>query len=147
MPAASLLGFSDELARVNSAKSEFIAAAETGDNWASSDIYAEMLASTCEKIAAAAAENRNRHRQNENGEIIADDKNTANSALSAVLKSGQTAYSALGSQNELFGNPVFSAKSVHFSKTLLQWKSSAALHLKGEYPFLQLTCHIFRVIP
>lgn len=50
MPAASLLGLSDELERVNSAKSEFIAAAETGDNWASSDIYAEMLASTCEKL-------------------------------------------------------------------------------------------------
>lgn len=50
MPAAALLGFSDELERVNSAKSEFIAAAETGDNSASSDIYAEMLASTCEKL-------------------------------------------------------------------------------------------------
>lgn len=62
MPAASLLGLSDELERVNSAKSEFIAAAETGDNRASSDIYTEMLASTCEKIAAAAAENRSRLR-------------------------------------------------------------------------------------
>lgn len=74
MPAASILGFSDELARVNSAKSEFIAAAETGDDSASSDIYAEMLASTCEKIAAAAAENRSRLRENENGVFIADNK-------------------------------------------------------------------------
>lgn len=118
MPAASLLGFSDELERVNSAKSEFIAAAETGDDSASSDIYAEMLASTCERIAAAAAENRSRLRENENGVFIADDKNSENSALSAVLKSVQTAYAALGSQNELFGNPVFSAKSVHFSNML-----------------------------
>lgn len=74
MPAASLLGLSDELARVNSAKSECIAAAETGDNSASYDIYTEMLASTCERIAAAAAENRSRLRENENGVFIADDK-------------------------------------------------------------------------
>lgn len=86
MPAASLLGLSDELERVNSAKSEFIAAAETGDNRASSDIYAEMLASTCEKIAAAAAENRSRLREDENGVFIADDKNPENSALSAYSK-------------------------------------------------------------
>ena len=107
MPAASLLGFSDELARVNSAKSEFIAAAETGDNSASSDIYAEMLASNLRKNCGCGAENRSRLRENENGVFIAEDKNSENSALSAVFKSVQTAYAALGSQNELFGNPVF----------------------------------------
>ncbi|HAY19452.1 MAG TPA: hypothetical protein DCY17_01225, partial [Clostridiales bacterium] len=117
MPAAQLLGFSDELARVNSAKSEFIAA-EAGDDSAASDIYAEMLASTCEKIAAAAAENRSRLPENENGVFIAEDKNSENSTLSAAFKSVQTAYSALGSQNELFNNPVFSAKSVHFLNML-----------------------------
>ena len=78
----------------------------------------KMLASTCEKIAAAAAENRSRLREDENGVFIADDKNPENSALSAVFKSVQKAYAALGSQNELFGNPVFSAKSVHFSNML-----------------------------
>ncbi|MDD7169390.1 MAG: DUF3810 family protein, partial [Clostridium sp.] len=52
------------------------------------------------------------------GVFIADDKNPENSALSAVFKSVQKAYAALGSQNELFGNPVFSAKSVHFSNML-----------------------------
>lgn len=101
MPVAELLGFSNELAQVNAAKAEYEANPE-------SESYAELLGAACERLAAAAAENRSGLPENQNGVFTVADEN-------AAFNSVKAAYSALGSVNGLFGGRVYSAKPLKFS--------------------------------